>query len=305
MNILTFDIEDWFHLLDHDSTKTESKWESFPARVEENTDRILELLTRHRLSATFFCLGWIAERHPRVVKRIDALGYEVATHSYAHQLAYEQSPKAFRDDLVRSIGALEDLTGKKVRAYRAPGFSATELTPWLFETLCELGIEIDCSVFPAERAHGGFSGFEARPAWIEINGTRLKEFPMNTARILSRELVFSGGGYFRLFPYSMIDRLMRRSDYVMTYFHPRDFDPDQPMIEDLPLTRKLKSYCGLSRALGKLERLIDDHEFVDLRTAESQVAWESAPVIDLGVAAPTQSSDTSSKRAGRHQRLAG
>ena len=151
MNILTFDFEDWFHILDNESTKDPKHWETFPYRVEANTDRILEALSRHGLKAVFFCLGWMAERHADVVKRIDALGHEIGSHSYAHQLIYEQSPEAFTQDLQRSVSILEDLTSKKVRSYRAPGFSLTKDTPWVFEALCAAGIESDFSVFPLER----------------------------------------------------------------------------------------------------------------------------------------------------------
>jgi polysaccharide deacetylase family protein (PEP-CTERM system associated) len=281
MNILTFDIEDWYHLLDHKSTKSESDWAAYAPRITQNTDRILELLSSRGLTATFFCLGWVGEHHPDVVRRIDALGHEVATHSHLHQLAYEQSSEEFRQDLVRSVRTLEDLTGKKVRAYRAPGFSATRENPWLFEILCECGIDIDCSLFPAQGSHGGFPGLQAQPAWVEVGGMRIKEYPMSTARVLGRDLVFSGGGYFRLFPYWMIKRLMAASAYVMTYLHPRDFDADQPIIEDLSSVRKFKSYYGLSSAFDKFSKLIDDFEFLDLKAADERIDWEHAPVVKI------------------------
>jgi polysaccharide deacetylase family protein (PEP-CTERM system associated) len=285
VRILAFDVEDWFHILDNASTRTEKEWQAFPSRIHEATDRILKLLSDRQLAATFFCLGWVAERFPQIVKRIASLGHEVASHSHRHQLVYEQSPAELREDVVRSIAVLEDLTGHKVRAYRAPGFSATPENPWLFDVLHESGIEIDCSIFPARRAHGGFPGFPPEPTWIELNGARLKEFPMNTTRLLGRDLVFSGGGYFRLLPYPVIRRLVDQSPYLMTYFHPRDFDPDQPVLEDLGPLRRFKSYVGLRSAYRKLEALLDDTDFVDLATADRQVDWDRAPVVPLGRAA--------------------
>ncbi|WP_080239446.1 polysaccharide deacetylase family protein [Spirosoma rigui] len=274
MNILTFDIEEWFHILDNESTRTEADWSRYETRIYQNMDLIFELLEQTKTRATFFCLGWVADKHPDVIRRIDAAGYEIATHSYAHQLAYEQTPTEFQDDLVRSIKHLQDLTGKKVRSYRAPGFSIKEYNRWVFPILVEQGIEMDCSVFSARRAHGGDASLALfEPGYLNVGGTLLKEFPINTAAILGQDLIFSGGGYFRLLPYTAIQRLMRRSDYVMTYFHPRDFDVGQPMIPGLSRARQFKSYYGLKGCLPKLKQLLTEFPFVDLAEAEKQVDW--------------------------------
>ena len=282
MNILTFDIEEWFHILDNDSTKGEQEWSSFSSRLEMNMDRIFELLERKEQKATFFCLGWVGRNYPELVKKISDYGYEVATHSDLHQLAYEQSPKTFKADLERSIKSLEDLTGKKVTTYRAPGFSVKEENKWVFEELLKHGIEIDCSIFPAKRTHGGFESYgHAAPSMIDINGVKLKEFPINLLEVMGRNVIFSGGGYFRIFPYWMIKQMMKKSDYVMTYFHPRDFDPDQPVIEDLSYTRRFKSYVGLSSAFDKLEKLITDFEFMDIAEANKKIEWEKQKIIRL------------------------
>ncbi|GAB4038558.1 polysaccharide deacetylase family protein [Spirosoma jeollabukense] len=274
MNILTFDIEEWFHILDNASTRTESDWSRYETRIHRNMDRIFQILDETNTRATFFCLGWVADKHPDIIRRIDAAGYEIGTHSYAHQLAYEQTPAQFQDDLERSIKHLQDLTGKKVRSYRAPGFSIKEFNHWVFPILVEQGIEIDCSVFSARRAHGGDTSLGMfEPGYLNVNGTLLKEFPINTAPVLGQDLIFSGGGYFRLLPYGAIRVLMRRSNYVMTYFHPRDFDADQPMIPGLSRTRQFKSYYGLRNCWPKLKRLLTDFPFVDLAEAEQQVDW--------------------------------
>ena len=217
-----------------------------------------------------------------MIRRIQEYGHEIATHSDRHQLAYEQSRDDFSEDLKRSIGSIQDITGLKVRAYRSPGFSLKEENKWVFEILAENGIEIDCSIFPAKRAHGGFASFgHAQPAWVEMGGIRLKEFPINVYAIAGQSIIFSGGGYFRLFPYSVITHMMRRSDYVMTYFHPRDFDKDQPVIEELSMLRKFKSYYGLGTAFRKLERLIRDFQFIDLDSADKLVDWDNVHVIKL------------------------
>lgn len=283
MNILTFDIEEWFHILDNESTRNESDWGRYETRIHQNMDLIFQLLEETNSRATFFCLGWVADKHPDVIRRIDAAGYEIATHSYAHQLAYEQTPAQFQDDLERSIKHLQDLTGKKVRSYRAPGFSIKEYNRWVFPILVEQGIDIDCSVFSARRAHGGdasLSMFE--PGYLNVGGTLLKEFPINTMPIMGQDVIFSGGGYFRLFPYGLIKGLMNRSKYVMTYFHPRDFDAGQPMIPGLSRTRQFKSYYGLKNCWPKLKQLLVEFPFVDLAEADRQVDWSKVIQREVG-----------------------
>jgi len=280
MKILTFDIEEWFHILDNDATKTEAEWEGFESRIHGNMDKIHGMLGHQK--ATFFCLGWVARKFPEVLKEIDRRGHEIATHSDLHQLAYEQNRQTFEQDLERSIKSIEDVIGKKVRAYRAPGFSLMEQNKWVFEVLMKNGIEIDASIFPAERSHGGFAQFgHAEPCWIDIDGMRMKEFPINLSSFAGKNLIFSGGGYFRLFPYPLLDLMTKNSDYVMTYFHPRDFDAEQPMVPGLNFIRKFKSYYGLKGCLSKLDKLIKKHEFVDIRTAEASIDWEKAKVVKL------------------------
>ncbi len=282
MRILTFDVEDWFHILDEKTTKHENDWVKYPSRMDANMDRIFQLLDRNNQKATFFCLGWIAQQHPHIVRKIDQLGYEVGSHSFAHQLIYEQSRVEFAKDLDRSIKTLEDVVGKKIRLFRAPGFSLKEGMEWVFEELLEQGIEIDCSIFPALRAHGGYPSFGGEgPAILNVRGVQLKEFPINVADFLGKKLVFSGGGYFRLFPYGCVSRLTRKSSYVMSYFHPRDFDPGQPVIRNLSLIRKFKSYYGLKGALSKLEGLIQKHRFLDIAEADGEYDWSKARTLTI------------------------
>lgn len=281
MNILTFDIEDWFHLLDIECTATEAEWRNFKPRIHANVERLLETTLRHGYKATFFCLGWVAKQYPEIIRRIDELGFEVASHSYMHQLVYQQNREQFREDLKRSIHVLEDITGKKIKTYRAPGFSFVRGNSWAIEALLEHGIERDSSIFPAERGHGGYENFgRAQPSVLSCAAGKIKEFPISLGRVLGRNIVFSGGGYFRLLPYRIIQRLTNRSDYVMTYFHPRDFDADQPVL-DLPLHRRFKSYVGLKDAHGKLDRWLSENKFVDIEAADKLVNWDAAPLIEL------------------------
>ena len=282
MKILTFDIEEWFHILDHESTRDELSWNKFDYRLEKNMDRIFQLLVKNNQSATFFCLGWIAKKFPKVIKKIDNSGYEIGSHSNLHSLAYNQTRKEFKSDLEKSIYTIEDVTGKKVKYYRAPGFSLMESNKWVFEELINKGIDIDCSIFPASRAHGGFEKFPSKsPVIVSVAGKKIKEFPINTISLLGRNLIFSGGGYFRLMPYPLLKLLTKRSEYIMTYFHPRDFDFNQPMINDLSKIRKFKSYYGLKNAFEKLEKLINDFDFVDLRDANKNFNWEKSEIINI------------------------
>jgi len=282
MNILTFDIEDWFHILDNEASRTEKQWLNFESRLEQNIEKIFNLLNKHDQKATFFVIGWVARKYPHIVKKIDELGYEIATHSDMHQLAYEFNKKEFRNDLELSIKSIEDITGKKVRIYRAPGFSIKKENLWAFDELIMQGIEIDCSIFPAKRSHGGLEEFgHAEPAYIEVESGKLKAFPINLYRTFGQDLVFSGGGYFRLFPYQVIKYMMKRSKYVMTYLHPRDFDPGQPILEGLNAIRKFKSYYGLSKSYNKLDILINDFKFIDINEANRKIDWNNVKTISL------------------------
>ena len=282
MNILTFDTEEWFHLLDNDSTKTEVQWDNFEVRIYDNVERILQILDDTETKATFFIIGWVAKRYPDLVKRI-AQKYEIGSHTMNHQLVWQQTRDEFREDVYASKTLLEDITGKKVDAFRAPGFSIRSTETWAFDVLAELGITMDCSVFPTVHAHGGMPEYKSLgPAIIEKNGMKLKEFPITYHSIVGKNIVFSGGGYFRFFPYKLIKRWTKeQSDYLMSYIHPRDLDAGQPMIEDLSLLRKFRSYYGLNGAEMKLRRWLADFDFVDLRTADALINWDEVKKIQL------------------------
>jgi polysaccharide deacetylase family protein (PEP-CTERM system associated) len=282
MKILTFDIEEWFHILDNKETKSSSEWSKFDSRINVGMDIIYDILDKSNSSATFFVLGWMAEKYPEIIREISDRNYEVASHTHLHQLAYEQDRKTFYNDVEKSIKTLEDCTGKKVTSFRAPGFSITENNKWAFEVLHELGITKDSSVFPAARAHGGLPSYNsAIPSIIEYNGIKLKEFPINIHGVLGRPFIFSGGGYFRLLPYQIINNWTFQSNYVMTYFHPRDFDIGQPIVPGLSLPRRFKSYVGIKNCKPKLEKWLTDFDFMDLSSADKIIDWDCAPNIKL------------------------
>jgi len=282
MKILTFDIEEWFHILDNNETKSISEWNKFDSRIQFGMDIIYDILDNSNCSATFFVVGWMAEKYPKIIREISDRGYEVASHTHLHQLAYEQNRKTFFNDVEKSIKTLEDCTGKNITSFRAPGFSITQENLWAFEVLHELGIRKDSSVFPALRAHGGIPSYSSSfPSIVEYNGIKLKEFPINTRQVLGKPLVFSGGGYFRLFPYKIIENWTLQSNYVMTYFHPRDFDAFQPIIPGLSLSRRFKSYVGIKNCKSKLERWLNAFDFIDLNQANQSINWNQVQTIKL------------------------
>lgn len=282
MNILTFDVEEWFHILDNPSTKNESNWIKYDERIYRNMDKIFLFLEKFNLKATFFVVGWIAEKYPDIIKKIDNYGFEIGSHTHMHQLMYEQNKYQVDEDLKKSIDTIENIISKKIRYFRAPGFSITENNKWIFEILATNGITHDCSIFPSQRSHGGFASFKSStPSLIDINGFKIKEFPINTYSIFNNKFIFSGGGYFRVCPYFFIKKFTKKSNYVMTYFHPRDFDPDQPIIPELNLFRKFKSYVGLRSSLLKLEKWVTDFHFIDLKSADNQINWSEVPVVKV------------------------
>ena len=282
MNILTFDIEDWYHILQKYPDDILKKWDKYEDRINFGLDKIINSLLEHNISATFFVLGYIADKHPNIVKRIHEHGFEIGAHSYMHKVAYHQTKDEFENDLNRCIKSLESITGQKVISYRAPGFSVKKNNVWVFDVLAEHGIKNDASIFPALREDGGFISFNySEPVILKRQDYMIKEFPMSVNRFLGLRFTATGGGYFRFFPYKFIQNIVKRSKYTMTYFHPRDFDPDQPMLEGLSLKRKFKSYYNLSKAYPKYQRLIKDFDFMDISEASKIINWDKAPVVNL------------------------
>ncbi|MCA9284794.1 MAG: polysaccharide deacetylase family protein [Phycisphaerales bacterium] len=265
VNALSFDIEDWFHMVEVDAVSDPEEWPSLPTIVERHTDWIVETVTAAKVRATFFVLGWIAERHPAMVRRIAEAGHELATHSHWHRKVYELDPESFREDMRRSIDAIESASGAKVRGFRAPSFSITPGTEWAFDVLHDLGLSYDASLFPTARGHGGYPcPLEAHPFTAAPSGRPMPELPMSVMSIGGKRVAFSGGGYMRLFPEWLIRRgfeqLHRAGRPVVVYLHPRDFAPECPRVP-MPLKRRFKCYVGLGSAQRKLRMLLDRYRF--------------------------------------------
>lgn len=266
-HVLTFDIEDWFHIMEIDELENRVAWDHFPSIVEEKTDLILELLDEYDTKATFFVLGWIAEKYPDIAPAIVKNGHELATHGFWHRRVYEQAPDSFRKDLLESIEILQEQTGVKIMGYRAPSFSITPGDEWAFEIMKDLGIEYDASLFPANRGHGGYP-CKQNAHFIQTSNGKLPELPMSVVKIGPANIPFSGGGYMRALPLWAIKHGFKSFEEknipVVVYLHPRDFAPEQPRVK-MPLDRKFKSYTGLATTERKLRALLEEFEFTTCR----------------------------------------
>jgi polysaccharide deacetylase family protein (PEP-CTERM system associated) len=260
-NAMTVDVEDFFQVQAFAGSIERSSWDEWPRRVEANTERILALFEEHRVKATFFALGWIAERHPMLIRRIVASGHELASHGYAHVPVFEQTAAEFRADIRRTKRLLEDIAGTPVKGYRAASFSIGETTLWALPILAEEGYRYSSSVFPVVHDHYGMPSaprFAFRPqehGFIEV--------PLTTVTLLGRNLPCSGGGYFRLLPYAWSRWGLRRVNHHdgqagIFYFHPWELDPDQPRLTGLPWKSRLRHYLNLSRMEARLRRLLAD-----------------------------------------------
>lgn len=273
--VFSIDVEDWFHIMDLPTAPRIDQWHTLPSLVEKNFIALLGMLDARGVRGTCFFLGWVAERNPGMVREAMARGHEVASHGYAHDLIYEMSPKAFLGDVRRAKSVLEDITGKAVDGYRAPGFSVTEEIPWFFEKLVEAGYRYSSSVFPASRQHGGLSKFAAAPCVVDTPRGSILEFPIPVATVFGRQMCFFGGGYLRLFPYGLIKRMGRQvlaeGRPLVFYIHPREIDPSHPRLE-MPLSRRFKSYVGLDTTVGKLDSILREFSllpFAELIRGES------------------------------------
>ena len=264
-NALSFDIEDWFHMVGIDAVADPDTWPDLPSIVVEQTQWIVHTLAEADVKATFFMLGWVAERYPQLARLIADAGHELGTHSYWHRKVYDLTPQQFHEDIKRSIDIIESQSGQKVLGFRAPSFSIRPGTEWAFDVLADLGLVYDTSLFPAPRGHGGYPCPPQPHVFRDAPGGRpIHELPISVMRIGPIKLPFSGGGYVRLLPGVVIrrgfDQLHKRGCPVVIYLHPRDFCPDCPRVS-MPLHRRFKSYVGLGTTKRKLAMLLGRYRF--------------------------------------------
>ncbi len=263
VNALSVDVEDWFQVGAFEHSIRREDWGTLEHRVEANTDAVLALFERSGVKATFFTLGWVAERYPALVRRIAEAGHEVASHGWDHQRVFTMGPEQFRADLAAARRALEDASGTRVTGYRAPSFSIDARTPWAHAVLAEEGYAYSSSVAPLAHDHYGMPD-APRGAYRPVEGSPLIELPITLARFLGRE-VTTGGGFFRLLPGAVTYRAVRAANDearpAIFYFHPWEIDPGQPRVANAPLKSKLRHYSRLGAMAGKLETLIAGHRW--------------------------------------------
>jgi polysaccharide deacetylase family protein (PEP-CTERM system associated) len=286
VNAMTIDVEDYFHVSVFDGVVPRHHWEGFESRVCANTDRLLQLFDAYEVKGTFFVLGWVAERHPDLVRRIVVQGHELASHGYGHRLVYDQTPKAFREDVRRAKGVLEDASGSPVLGYRAPSYSVTPKSLWALDILIEEGYRYDTSIFPIRHDRYGIPLSPRHAYRLERPGGSIVEAPASTTRLGSMNLPIAGGGYFRILPYEWtrwgIGRVNRLEGMpAIFYLHPWEIYPDQPRLKTGLLSR-FRHYRNLAQTEARLRQSLIDFKFgsmsVVLRAAlassyESRPAW--------------------------------
>ncbi len=263
VHCLSFDVEEHFQVSAFWSEERRQQWDRYESRVEGNTRKLGEILAQHGTKATFFVLGWVAERYPNLVKDLAGEGHEIASHGFGHELVSSMRPEEFRRDVRRAKGVLEDLIGKEVLGYRAPSFSINAETPWALSILVEEGHQYDSSVYNRfQRSH--VSASNGNPYSIETNAGMILEVPPSTMSLLGFRMPVAGGGYFRLLPYELskwcLDRLEQRGAQLVVYLHPWEIDPGQPRMAG-PWSSQFRHYLNLEKTQGRLEQLLIDFRF--------------------------------------------
>lgn len=281
LNAMTVDVEDYFHVAALARSIDREDWPRIPLRVEQNTLRLLEIFAEAGVTATFFVLGWVAERLPSLIRRIDQAGHEVACHGYSHRMVYDQTPQDFLNETRRAKRLLEDVIGSRVRGYRAASYSITHRSLWALDILAEMGFEYDSSIFPVRH---NYYGIPTAPRFLhEVyapGGAKLIEFPPSTFRVAGINLPAPGGGYFRLYPYAVTRRILRALNQregqpAIFYLHPWEIDVDQPRVK-APLLSRFRHYNNLAKCETRLRRLLEDFRFVPVREVLAQQGFARA-----------------------------
>lgn len=284
---LSVDVEDWFHAEAQSEAVPRDAWNTQRVRLLPNVLSILELFSEFRVQATFFVLGWVADRLPDLVRLIAESGHELACHSYAHRLVYRMPPQEFAADTRRAKERLEKVSGVEVRGYRAPSFSIVPDSAWALSELARAGFHYDSSVFPVRHDTYGWPSAPRRPFRISTSGGTLLEFPLTTARLWGQTIPAAGGGYLRLFPLTFTQRVLRAhsaaGEEAIVYFHPWEIDVGQPRSTVRGLKR-FRHYTNLDRMLPKLRALLSEFRFGPIRDSR---AWEKPlPTFKLDTRAP-------------------
>ncbi len=279
MNILSFDIEDWFHPEIFAGKFPRDSWDQLEGRVKRNTEIILDFLSRKKLKATFFYLGWIGEKYPELVTQTVREGHEIASHGYAHVMLNKMNPEEFRTDLFRSLEVLNALSDHPVEGFRAPTFSITKETMWALPIMYEAGIRYDSSVFPIYHDRYGIPDAPRDPYLIFSKGEDgIWEYPLTTIQIGKVNFPFGGGGYFRLYPFSfsryLMERCRREGKQIIFYAHPWEFDTNLPRVK-LSWLGHIRHYTGIKKFLERIDRVTDMFPFTSFREALSTASHKT------------------------------
>ena len=263
-NYLTIDVEDYFQVAAFEDIIAPDSWASMECRVEKNTAVILDILGKYRVRATFFVVGWIAERYPALVREISRHGHEIGCHSYLHRKIYDLSPAEFREDTKQAKDILEGIIGKTVNGYRAPSYSITKKSLWALDVLEELGFKYDSSIFPIY--HDNYGIPDAPRFEYKLPNHEMQEYPISTSLLLGRKVPVGGGGYFRLFPYWFTRYALRKINIAekqpfVFYLHPWEIDPGQPRFHDASRLSKFRHYNNLHKTKFRFEKLLSDFAF--------------------------------------------
>ncbi len=284
-NAFTVDVEDYYQVSAFAKRIDRKSWSQYPERVVANTRSILELLQQADVKATFYVLGWVADRHPYLVREIAAAGHELGSHSYWHRLVYEMTPEEFRDDLRQSKQAIENAAGAPVTTYRAPSFSITQRSLWALDVLAEEGFRSDSSIFPVYHDRYGIPNAERRLHPLETASGAIWEFPPSVVRIAGMNLPVSGGGYFRLYPLRLsrrwLSHINRRDEPFVFYVHPWEIDPDQPRLGIGSRMTKFRHYVNLESTHVKLQRLVRSFRFCPLTEVIRRVTKQAEPICNV------------------------
>lgn len=267
-NYLTIDVEDYYQVSAFEGIIGHEKWGNYGSRIVKNTDTLLDMLDQYNVKATFFVLGWIAEKFPHLVKDIHSKGHEIGCHSYLHRLIYNLSPGEFREDTRRAKDILEQITGSTVSGYRAPSYSITKNSMWALDILRELGFKYDSSIFPVYHDRYGIP--DAPRFKYILSDNDLTEYPISTSLIFGKKVPVAGGGYFRFFPYAFTKYLLEKINEkekqpFIFYIHPWEIDPEQPRINGVGIIARFRHYNNLSRTLNRFRRLLEDFSFVPIK----------------------------------------
>ena len=286
-HILSVDVEDYFMVEAFAKTVHWNSWDSWPSRVEASTRRALDLFDKYSVKGTFFFVGWVAEKFPKLVRDVQVRGHELACHSYWHRTVYSLTPEEFRKDTRAAVRAIEDASGTKLYGYRAPSWSITKDSLWALEILAEEGFTYDSSIYPIHHDLYGVPGAQRVPYDLKLaSGKPLREFPPATVQLLGQNLPGAGGGYLRMFPMAYTrwffrQYLKRPEERVVVYLHPWELDPDQPRIKD-KLKSRLRHYTNLSKMESNLDALLQMYSFQSFREliAEDDAQRATAPMLE-------------------------